>query len=67
LDELQVFCGWHNTAQQGAKLKFMPTGIQSRISQHGYTNELDLIQNAADHISAPPPAAGLAATINVVS
>jgi hypothetical protein len=44
----------------------MPAGIQSRISQHGDPDELDLIQNAAGNVSASPAPSRLATSINVI-
>jgi hypothetical protein len=63
----QIFFRRHNASQKGAKLKFVSSCIQSRVRQHGDTDELDLIQNAPRDISAASTPSGLPSSIHMVS
>ena len=47
-----------HSAEKGPQFKFMTSGIQGRVRQHGYPDELDLIQKPADDIPPAPPAPG---------
>jgi hypothetical protein len=66
MEEFQIFFRRQNSPQKGAKLKLVPSRIQSRVCQHGDTDELDLIQNAPWDISAASAPSGLPAAIHMV-
>ena len=64
-DKPDIVFGRQDPAQQGANFKFVPSGIQGRVGEHGNPDELDLVQDPAGNISPAAPALGLAPLVDM--
>jgi len=54
-----------DSSQQGPQLKFMSSGVERRVGQHGNADKLDLVEHAFRSVSPAAPSPRFAALVDV--